>query len=668
MKRTFFLLLALFAAVNLFAQNNINVVSFRPLENDLTANTNGTKKVDQNGVTAALIKLQTTQTGFTFDGGSLGIVGSVQKPGEIWVYVPEKLQRITIQHAHLGVLRDYPIPISIESGRTYEMVLTTGKVQTIVQDAITQQWLVVTTEPKDATVFINNEFWDNTEGTAQKFVDFGKYTYTVSAPLYHDEAGIIEVKDPEKSVLLPVRLKPAYGFLKIDAEGEAVGATVLIDGEKVGITPYTSDKLKSGQHKIIISKPMYKTYESTFIVPDSATVKVDGNLAPNFSNTTIEVDADAEIWINGEKKGVRTWSGKLPAGNYRFECKQENHRPTTMTKELTAEGVSKSTITLTPPTPIVGKLNISSVPAGGIISIDGKEYGTTPRLIQELLIGSHQVSVTKAGYGSFSQGIDIKEGATSTLSAELGTVKKVTFTANRTGSTLYLDGRSIGLSPQTLEVKFGTHLIKAENAPYAGEQTIIVNNESSVTFNISMRIPPVNYVKKKYGYIDAVYQVGGLTGAGGSFGYYLNNHNAQVDFTYGLSTSEPLYWYDSDSKLAGTSDYLAYRLALRYGYGMRAGNRFQFTPQIGIGMVALNPVNETINSGLNIGKGASTVVGLVSFRTSLNVAKWCRLVVTPEYSLSLSKSKVYELFSANGSEIKSMSDGFNVSVGIGICF
>ena len=58
------------------------------LDTDLTANTAGTMETDQNGETAALIKVVTTQTGFTFDGGALGIVKTVQKPSEIWVYVP----------------------------------------------------------------------------------------------------------------------------------------------------------------------------------------------------------------------------------------------------------------------------------------------------------------------------------------------------------------------------------------------------------------------------------------------------------------------------------------------------------------------------------------------------------------------------------------------------
>ena len=91
------------------AQNEMSVLSFRLLDNDLTANTRGTSEMDQNGETAALIKIVTLEKGFTFDGGSLGIVGTKEKAGELWLYVPRYAQRLTIQHPNFGTLRNYAL-------------------------------------------------------------------------------------------------------------------------------------------------------------------------------------------------------------------------------------------------------------------------------------------------------------------------------------------------------------------------------------------------------------------------------------------------------------------------------------------------------------------------------------------------------------------------------
>ena len=90
----------------LFAQN-MTVESFRLLENDMTAYLQGTMEFDQNGSPAALIKIVVTGSGFTFDVGSMGIVRTKQVGGEWWVYVPNGIQRITVNHPQYGVLRNY---------------------------------------------------------------------------------------------------------------------------------------------------------------------------------------------------------------------------------------------------------------------------------------------------------------------------------------------------------------------------------------------------------------------------------------------------------------------------------------------------------------------------------------------------------------------------------
>ena len=95
MKKCTLVLITILFCLSAIGQS-ISVSSFRNLETDMTANTTGTMEKDQNGEVAALIKVVTTQTGFTFDGGSLGIVKTKQTPGEIWVYVPRGAKKITI--------------------------------------------------------------------------------------------------------------------------------------------------------------------------------------------------------------------------------------------------------------------------------------------------------------------------------------------------------------------------------------------------------------------------------------------------------------------------------------------------------------------------------------------------------------------------------------------
>ena len=125
MRKLFLLTFASLVALCLEAQN-IKVMKFERLEKDMTANTHGTQKLDQNGEKAALIKIQAPERGFTFNGGSLGIVASEEHDGEIWLYVPRRAKKLTIQHKDYGVLREYYYPVPVEGARTYEMYIDIG--------------------------------------------------------------------------------------------------------------------------------------------------------------------------------------------------------------------------------------------------------------------------------------------------------------------------------------------------------------------------------------------------------------------------------------------------------------------------------------------------------------------------------------------------------------
>lgn len=139
--------LVLLGTVNCWAQSQLSVANFRLLENDLTAQRQGSSKNDLNGRKAALIKISTLETGFSFDGGSLGVVDVVSKPGEVWLYVPHHAQRLTISHKQLGVLRNYTYPIPIEGGRTYEMLLDVG----------IGRYVTITTNPAGASITVDGQ-------------------------------------------------------------------------------------------------------------------------------------------------------------------------------------------------------------------------------------------------------------------------------------------------------------------------------------------------------------------------------------------------------------------------------------------------------------------------------------------------------------------------------
>ena len=126
MKRIALIICFFISICGAFAQS-ISVKSFQPLPMDMTASSLDGKRLDPNGKAAALIKVVTVEKGFTFEGGKLGVVDAKQQMGEVWVWVPQGMRKITVRHQKYGVLENFYFPLDIESERTYEMILAVAK-------------------------------------------------------------------------------------------------------------------------------------------------------------------------------------------------------------------------------------------------------------------------------------------------------------------------------------------------------------------------------------------------------------------------------------------------------------------------------------------------------------------------------------------------------------
>lgn len=137
MKRSLSLILLLSAACITTHAQNLSITSFTFAESDLTAMNSATRRNDQNGNRCALLKVETTETGLSFDTGMIGITDIVYHPGEVWIYVPKGTRKITVSHKRYGVLRDWIFPYPVESARTYILRLEAKAPDpVVVQDTV----------------------------------------------------------------------------------------------------------------------------------------------------------------------------------------------------------------------------------------------------------------------------------------------------------------------------------------------------------------------------------------------------------------------------------------------------------------------------------------------------------------------------------------------------
>lgn len=120
------LFLAFFCALPSLAQK-LEVRNFMVRETDFAARLKDSEIIDENsGKRAALIKIYTPFTNdvLGFDAGLYQILGRKQNaPGEVWLYVPERTQKVEITHPKYSKVIMWLDGMEAESGKTYSIEL-----------------------------------------------------------------------------------------------------------------------------------------------------------------------------------------------------------------------------------------------------------------------------------------------------------------------------------------------------------------------------------------------------------------------------------------------------------------------------------------------------------------------------------------------------------------
>lgn len=260
--RELFLFTLLSISITALSQEDFKVIDFKLLPTDYSAASHNKPPNDNNGEPAALIKIVTSEKGFTFElGSALAPIGAAQeKTGEIWLYVPNGTRRLTIKHKDFGVIR-YPIEIAIKSGKTYELRLKTPI--TTNKDLLGTGTVKITTYPDNAVLFnyANIEYkkdFSNVAGKNQFFVKLDSYV-TLDT--------IINIK-PDQLNEFTFKLVKKQGTLSIQANPR--GANVYIDNDKIGNTPI-SKLLLIGDYNVSIKKKGF--------VEQTRPVKIEENIS-----------------------------------------------------------------------------------------------------------------------------------------------------------------------------------------------------------------------------------------------------------------------------------------------------------------------------------------------------------------------------------------------------
>ena len=331
--------------------------------------------------------------------------------------------RFYVQSPEFGLSNE--VIINLEGDREYEMEARLNQTFSIV----------VNSDAKEAEVYIDNNFkgciGSNSSLTISEVV-IGPHTLKVVYGGISHEQNINVNKD---SILFrqdvdTAAADPQYVVFEVEPKN----AVVMISNQ-----PYTLQEgammivLPNGTYNYTVSAAGYHAMSDTFTVAGS---KVEKRITLKADNTTVTLTApnSAEIWINGTKRGVGSWSGALASGTYIFEARKDGHQSGKLTKTISSTPATQS-YTLPAPTPITGALTITSIPLMAEVSLDGTPAGRTPLDLKNIITGSHTISISKAGYNTYTQTVVIAESKTTTLNATLTKQAATTITPTPTATS-----------------------------------------------------------------------------------------------------------------------------------------------------------------------------------------------------------------------------------------
>ncbi len=476
MRKFLFLLFVLFLYVSAFAQLEVKPGSFKEVHGFVNINDDPNYQTDDNDLPYAVIKVRTEnitdkqRRELRFESNlAVGIVLEYHT-GEVWVYLTAKYaDYLKISHPDFGVY-EYTLPFDLQPKKGYEMALVYKAYAPAAPVKDIYNFLIITADQPNATIYVDDVYVGESgeQGVYKSFRAGEKHKWRIECELYHSESGeaTIPVKEGE-NITVEKRLRPAFGYLNITSSPEN-GAVVFIDGKKVGQTPFKSDRLASGEHRVRVMKEMFSAAEKTFTVTDGNTTQAPMTMAANFVSVNITTDSNSDIYVDNEKKGTGTWNGRLSDGPHSLEARKASHKSAIKNVQLTL-GTTEN-IVIPDPEPIYGTLEVVSNPIGANIIIDGKSFGTTPRVLGNVLIGTHELRLEKTGCTPVIKNFTLDDKNKLSINEKLPTGKEISISTDKSGDRIYVDGSYIGVSPLTSTLSFGEHEITAIRG-YDGDGT-----------------------------------------------------------------------------------------------------------------------------------------------------------------------------------------------------
>ncbi len=282
-------------------------------------------------------------------------------------------------------------------------------------------WSVKTT-PSGATVYLNDKLMGRSPLSRQE-IRSGNHALRVQLDQYktYSEDFIVEDGD-EKDFSLT--LEPNFARLEISS-APVDGATVFIDGQQVGVTPWVSERMDAGTYRVRIEKPLWSGPTETLTIEPGKPLKKTMVMTKDFGMLIVNAP-ECQIYINGNLVGTGGYRENMKPGSYTVTAKRDKHTDDQLQVYVNIGQTEEITLD---PKPKLGSISVFAVEkrdpskkiGGAEIHIDGKDSGKKTPSVLEMLYGDYNVLLSHPDYLPISQNVKVEEGSSRNVTFQLDT-------------------------------------------------------------------------------------------------------------------------------------------------------------------------------------------------------------------------------------------------------
>ncbi|MGA0168345.1 MAG: PEGA domain-containing protein [Pseudomonadales bacterium] len=220
---------------------------------------------------------------------------------------------------------------------------------------------------------------------------------------------------PSQSIQLA--LEPLPGIVTLSAN--TAGAEILMDGQRVGVTPLERFDVSAGLHKVRLRHPRFVTGDFEIEVTGRRIEQsFDLNLEPAWAEITVSTTPTAaDVAVDDEVLALTPATLPILEGQRRIRFS----RPGYKSKEIRLDierGVAQTLATLKLE-PADATLSVTTQPSGASIQINGEYRGQSPLTTSVAPDETLSITAKKAGFDAAERDLSLSPNETRSLALDL---------------------------------------------------------------------------------------------------------------------------------------------------------------------------------------------------------------------------------------------------------